>query len=304
MSVRRKLELARSVVEDHPTAVVLSVLELARSTWYYHRTRAPQSYEEKYAELRQPLEAIARAHPSYGYRRTVTELGERLERVVNHKVVRRLHQCWDLPLQRGTRRPKPSGVRQAIEAAGDRVNLVASLERISPFDVLYTDFTELIYADGRAKAHLMVLLDHAGKLVAGHAVDERAVTELALEAWARAKQTLHKLGQALEGLIVHHDQDPVFTSYAWTAQLLLSDGVRISYALRGARDNPEMESFFGRFKHENRSLILDAQDLSELQAVVARRIRYYNRERRHSTLDNRSPVAFLSLGGREDDSQS
>ena len=39
-----------------PLGVVLSVLELARSTWYYHRARAVRSYEEKYAELRRPLE--------------------------------------------------------------------------------------------------------------------------------------------------------------------------------------------------------------------------------------------------------
>ena len=303
MSVREKVGLARSAVQEYPLGIVLSALELARSTWYYHRGRAMRSYEEKYAELRRPLEGIARAHPGYGYRRTVPELAERLGRVVNHKVVRKLHQCWDLPLRRGTSRPKPSGVRQAIEAAGDRVNLVARLDDIGLFDVLYTDFTELVYAGGRAKAHLMVLLDHAGKLVLGHAVGERAVRELALEAWERAKRTLHRLGQPLEGLIVHHDQDSVFTSYAWTARLLMDDDVRISYALRGARDNPEIESFHGRFKGENHSLFLDAEDLSELQAVVGRRIRYYNRERRHSSLGNHSPMAFLSLGGGVEDSQ-
>ena len=177
------------------------------------------------------------------------------------------------------------------------------LEDIGLFDVLYTDFTELVYAGGRAKAHLMVLLDHAGKLVLGHAVAERAVRELALEAWKRAKRTLRRLGQPLEGLIVHHDQDSVFTSYAWTARLLMDDDVRISYALRGARDNPEIESFHGRFKGENHSLFLDAEDLSELQAVVARRIRYYNRERRHSSLGNHSPMAFFSIGGGVEDSQ-
>ena len=32
-------------------------------------------------------------------------------------------------------------------------------------------------------------------------------------------------------------------------------GVRLSYAPRGPNDNPEMESFFGRFTVENRSLI-------------------------------------------------
>ena len=64
-----------------------------------------------------------------------------------------------------------------------------------------------------------------------------------------------------------------------------------------------MESFFGRFKVENRSLFLDAQDLDELRSVVADRIRYHNHQRRHSTLNNRSPVAFLSLGGEDLNSQ-
>jgi hypothetical protein len=67
------------------------------------------------------------------------------------------------------------------------------------------------------------------------------------------------------GCIVHHDQDSVFTGYAWTGRLLLEDGCRISYALNGPSDNPEMESFFGRFKTENRSLLLDAPSFAELR---------------------------------------
>ncbi|WP_420462796.1 integrase core domain-containing protein [Candidatus Palauibacter sp.] len=50
----------------------------------------------------------------------------------------------------------------------------------------------------------------------------------------------------------------------------------------GPRDNPEMESLFGRFKVENRSLILDGS-IEELAAVVRDRIGYYNRARRHSS---------------------
>jgi len=56
---------------------------------------------------------------------------------------------------------------------------------------------------------------------------------------------------------------------------------------------PRWESFIGRFKVENRSLLLDAGSLDELKAVVEARIRYYNRERRHSSLGNRPPLAFI-----------
>ena len=102
---------------------------------------------------------------------------------------------------------------------------------------------------------------------------------------------------SLEGVVVHQDQDPVFTGYAWTP-LLVSAGARLSYALAGPRDNPEMESFFGRFKVENRSLILDAGSPDQLPAVVRDRIRYYNRVR-HSSLGDRPPLKIIEDFYRE-----
>ena len=95
-------------------------------------------------------------------------------------------------------------------------------------------------------------------------------------------------------MIVHHDRDPAFTSFAWTRQLLLKDDVRLSYALRGAKDNPWMESFFSRFKTENASLFLDAETLEELRAVVGECIRYHNEERRHSSIGYVPPDQFIT----------
>jgi len=94
-------------------------------------------------------------------------------------------------------------------------------------------------------------------------------------------------------MILHHDRDAVFTSYQWAAQVLLDDGVRLSYALRGAKDNPQMESFHSRFKAEGHSLFLDAQTLPELAGVVEERMHYYNTQRRHSALDYLPPLAYL-----------
>jgi hypothetical protein len=184
----------------------LASLELPRSTWYYHK-RQRASYSQKYRHLREPREAIARRSPEYGYRRTTVELHETYRQRVNHKVVQRLHCMWDLPLIRGTRPPKPSGVRQAITAAGNRIKLVAGKGTFASFEVTYADFTELVYANGRAKAQLMPIVDHATKVVLGWAVGERAVTPLALEAWGRAVQALRSHGVRLQRVIVHHDQD-------------------------------------------------------------------------------------------------
>jgi putative transposase len=290
MSTAERVRLARDAVRDHPLPLVLSALQLPRSTWYYH-WRARRDYGQKWAHLRRPLESIARRNPEYGYRRAAVELRERYGEHRSPKVVQRLHRLWELPLLRGAKRPKPSGIRQAIRSAGDRANLL--LDHPQPFgafEVLYTDFTELVYAQGRRKAFLIPILDHATKLVLGAAVGPRAVTPLALEAWKAAARRLARFGLSTEERIVHHDQDPVFTSYAWTARLLLDDGCRLSFALNGAPDNPEMESFFGRFKIENRSLLLEAESLADLTRVVRRRIDHYNRRRRHSSIDYRYPL--------------
>jgi transposase InsO family protein len=291
MTVGEKMALAEPAVAEHGLGAVLSALDLARSTWYYQRKRP--SYAARHAALKRPLETIARKHPEYGYRRATAELRARLKRPVNHKLIRKLHQQWDLPLIRRAPAPKPSPLRQIITTAGPRVNLVARLEVIGPFEVLYTDFTELVYAGGRKRAQLMVLLDHASKLVPGWAVDDKATIRLALAAWGRAKKTLHRLDRSWQGIIVHQDQDPVFTSGAWVRQLLVVDRARVSYALRGARDNPEMESFHARFKVENRSLFLDAESLAELESVVRARLRYYNQVRRHSSLGMISPLECI-----------
>jgi len=292
MSTEQKVALASQAKANYGLPAVLAAVELPRSTWYYHQ-RCKQSYTEKYAHLREPLERIARDHHEYGYRRTTPELRGSFGHKINHKVVQRLHRAWGLPLIRGTRAPKPSGIRRAIVAAGERINLVADREDIEPFEVAYTDFTELVYANGRQKAHLIPIIDHGSKLVLGWAVGEYAVTELALAAWEEARHTLTSYGVDLEGLIVHHDQDPVFTSYGWTSQLLLKDRVHVSYALNGARDNPEMEGFNSRFKNENRSLFLDAQTPDELTAIVAERMDYYNRERRHSSVGYQAPLVYI-----------
>jgi len=42
-----------------------------------------------------------------------------------------------------------------------------------------------------------------------------------------------------EGLIVHHDQDSVYTSYRWLRQLLIEDKAVVSFCERGAKDNPK-----------------------------------------------------------------
>jgi len=240
---------------------------------------------------------IARTHPEYGYRRTNAELRDRGIRV-SRKVVARLHTAWDLAVIKRLRKPKISSLAKLLKETGPSINLVANLTAINDFEVLYTDFTEILYRRGRAKAQLMPIIDHASKLVVGYALGEADNTELALAAWRRAKKTLERYGVKTEGIIVHQDQDGVYLGHGWLYELAVRDKVRVSYSENGAKGNVHMESFNGRLKSENRLLFWEQDDLASLKKVVCQRLRYYNHVRRHSALGNKSPIRYLKEKGK------
>lgn len=274
----------------------LAAMGLSKGSWHYRRT-GRRLLTQKYADLREPLLEIAHEHPHYGYRKVTVELRETYDRPVNEKVVRKLQKAWELPLIRLAHRPRPSAIRLVLQQMGDRINLVATLKTINPLQVFYTDYTELLFDRGAQKAFLMPLLDHASKYVAGWAVGPSDNTPLALAAWARTRKNLLHLGVSLSHIIVHHDQDPVYTGHEWLRHVRILDGARVSYSLDGCKGNTEMESFNGHFKAENASILWEQKDLRGVIRVVERRLLYYNDIRRHASLRNVAPAVFLRNHG-------
>jgi hypothetical protein len=268
MTSEQKVALVETAKDTHGLNLALAAIDLPKSTWYYHQ-KHKVVYEDKYADLLPILEEIARAHPEYGVPRIMPELRDEHHINVNHKVVERLLGIWDLSILRSTHRPRPSMVRKVIVETGKRANLVAQMDNIELFQVVYTDFTEILYADGRRKAVLMPIIGHVSKMAFGWAVGQSRGTTLALQAWEHAKRTFQQMAISYVGMIVHHDRDSVYTGYEWTSQLLLKDRSRLSYALRGAKDNPEMESFNGRFKGEGHALFVEAQSLGEWVSAIS-----------------------------------
>lgn len=266
----------------------LSAMELPRSTWYYHKNEKV-SYREKYEWLQPLVQQIIADHPAYGVRRIQRELSEEYDCRVNHKVLRRVLEMWDLSMKRKVHKGSQNGIKSAIRTAGSQADLVSGRDNIDQFEVTVTDFTDLRYAGGKRKAKLMVLLAYKTKVVYGWAVGSERNRQLALSAWERAKATFTELGISVEGMIVHHDRDSVYTSFQWLRQLLVEDQAVVSYAMGGAQDNTVMESFNGSFKRENDSLLQDAADIEELRMVVRDQIGYYNNDRRHSSIGYEFP---------------
>jgi putative transposase len=292
MTAEEKVSLIETTKDAYGLNESLKAIGLPKSTWYYHQNEKV-AYEEKHADVLADMEDIALEHPEYGWPRMQAELNEEYGHQINHKVVQRLLRAAGLRLIRTVRRPKPSRIRQIIREVGEQANLVARMDEIGLFEVLYTDFTEIRYANGAHKAHLIPILGHTSKLVYGWALGDGPTTEVALQAWEQAKETLKALGISWRGLIMHHDRGSAFISDRWTYQLLKADKLRLSYALRGAKDNPWMESFNSRFKEEGQSLFLEARDLAGLMQVIDWRMTYYNTDRRHSTLGYVAPMVFI-----------
>jgi putative transposase len=286
-----KVHIVEQNAETYGLNVTLDAIGLPKSTWYYWK-RQKVDYEEKYNHLREPLIEVLNQNPAYGYRRVEPELKARGYQV-GETVVRRVLGMWDLSLRQWAGKPRPSLPRKLLSQSGRGMNLVAAVPEPEPLRVFYTDFTEIRYGRQGKKAYLMPLIDHATKWVVGWAVGQRRNTDLALEALTMAAETLTDTGLTLDGRIIHHDQDSVYTGYEWLRAVLIRHRARISFSENGAKGNTAMESFNGHFKGENASLLFDAANIWELRRLVAQQIEYHNCRRRHSALGYAAPIDYI-----------
>lgn len=254
-----------------------------------------ERFETKYLHIKKIVREIIQENPAYGYRRILSELRDAYGVVINHKPLERLLRLWGLSLKRYIKAPEKSGILKILRFLGVRANLVKLLGNVLPFCLLYTDMTEINYAHG--KLYLIVYLDHTTKKIMGYALGNHPDTGLVLRAYAMAKEVLKRDLKRFKLLpkeiIVHQDQGSTYTSYAYV-QKLLEDGRTLSYSRPATpTDNPEMESWNGRFKTENRQIFNEAQTEEELKSLVIKQIIYYNQKRRHSSLQNISPDNYI-----------
>ena len=135
------------------------------------------------------------------------------------------------------------------------------------------------------------MLDLHTRRIVGWAMGDRADQTLASSALAMAL-TRRK---PAAGLIHHSDQGVQYTCKAYQKDLQVA-GIIVSMSRKGMPyDNAVMESFFASLKQE---LTHHEQfkDRDEARSKVFDYIEvFYNRERLHSALGNRSPEDFAAL---------
>jgi putative transposase len=296
MSLEEKVRLVEICKGKHGLNRCCEVLKLSKGTWHSWKNRAPAGISEADQKLREALIDSIREHPEYGWPRLKPEVEQRLQELVNHKRLKDRLRRWDLALLRTVSMPAKSRVQQVLDGARGHLDLVKGWDP-GPLEMLSGDFTEVRYAGGTRKAHVVAWVDPVTRIVPGWAAGQNANRWLALESWERVRAFFERAERELAGLVVHTDQDSVFKSYDWLRAVMMEDWCVVSFSEDGARGNVWIESVWSRFCLENHSLLIESATIEQLNAVIDDRWRYYNGKRRHSSLDNQPPIVYAKKEG-------
>ena len=139
------------MVTEFSLDILLKIIKLARSTYYYHLKQLDQS--DKDDQVKAEIQSIYTEHKgNYGYRRMTLELRNR-GFVVNHKKVQRLMKVLGLTA-RIRRKRKYSSYQGEVGKKADNL-IQRQFEATKPMQKCYTDVTEFAIP-ARSKKTLFV----------------------------------------------------------------------------------------------------------------------------------------------------
>lgn len=283
------MSIIARVRQKEPLFWCLKALSVPKSSYYHCLFYPKQALVHKYKHLRKKIEKIIRGHSSYGYRKIQQAL-VRKGIVINHKPLKALLKAFNLQKVRRIKSPKPSPLAQYIKGLGGKANLLKRLTEINPLKVWLTDFTEVDCLFG--KFQIILYSDVLTKRIGGSNGDKNKDTKNALKSYGKLKRYLKRMRIPLSQVLVHQDQDPVFTSYEY-ASTLLNDEIALSFTEKGFKDNQMMESCNSHFKTEYKSLIQQAKTLKEAKQILKGSVKDWNEKRIHASLKGRSPDEFI-----------
>ncbi len=143
------------MVTEFPLDILLNIIKLARSTYYYQLKQLDKS--DKNHDIKDEIQAIFTEHKgNYGYRRMTLELRNR-GYIVNHKKVQRLMRVLGLSA-RIRRKRKYSSYQGEIGKKADNL-IQRQFEASKPMEKCYTDVTEFAIPASSQKLYLSPVLD-------------------------------------------------------------------------------------------------------------------------------------------------
>jgi len=259
------------------------VLRVSRSGYYAWETRPQSKHARRDEELLELIKSVFEASGRlYGAPRVHAELRlKHAERVAKKRVARLMRQAGLRARVRGRRRARPAPAEAPHPDRLQRDFNVSQSDR-----VWLADITQ--HRTGEGWLYLSVVLDAGDRMVVGWSMSERATSELVVDAvtFAVARR------QPQVEVIHHSDRGSQYTSLRFTEHLQQTGLIGSMGRVGTPGDNAMMESFFATVQHE----VLDRQRWrarDELRSALFIFLEItYNRERRHSSLNYRTPTEF------------
>lgn len=283
--------MKREFIEENravfPVQRMCDLLTVAPSSYYAWRKRTPSKREQNDAIFSTKIKQVFEASDkTYGYLRIWKEFLAEGIACGKHRIARLMRQNgWCV---RGRKRFKTTTrSNPAHEKAPNLLDQDFSAKKMN--EKWTTDITYI--RTGEGWLYLAVVLDLFSRRVVGWAMDKRMETSLVIDA---LKMAIEQRGPSAD-LIHHSDRGSQYTAKAYR-EALASNNLIASMSRRGnCYDNAVTESFFGTLKTErvhHRHYTTRAAAKRDIFSYIEG---YYNRWRRHSTLDYLCPHEFEQL---------
>ena len=272
------------MVTEFALEILLKIIKLARSTYYYHLKQLDQS--DKDDEVKAEIQSIYTEHKgNYGYRRMTLELRNH-GFVVNHKKVLRLMKVLGLTA-RIRRKRKYSSYQGEVGKKADNL-IQRQFEAIKPMQKCYTDVTEFAIPASSQKLYLSPVLDGFNSEIVSYNL---STSPNLLQMKAMLEQAF--TANHYENTILHSDQGWQY-QHDFYHHFLKNKGIQPSMSRKGnSPDNGMMESFFGILKSEMFYGYENTfQSLEHLEQAIVDYIDYYNNKRIKVKLKGLSPVQY------------
>ena len=271
------------MVTEFSLDMLLKIIKLARSTYYYHLKQMDQS--DKDYDIKAEIQSIYTEHKgNYGYRRMTLELRNR-GFVVNHKKVQRLMKILGLTA-RIRRKRKYSSYQGEVGKKADNL-IQRQFEATKPRQKCYTDVTEFVIPASSQKLYLSPVLDGFNSEIISYNL---STSPNLVQMKAMLEQAFTE--NHYENTILHSDQGWQY-QHDFYHHFLKNKGIQPSMSRKGnSPDNGMMESFFGILKSEMFYGYENTfQSLEHLEQAIVDYINYYNK-RIKVKLKGLSPVQY------------
>lgn len=246
------------------------LLDIARSSYYYE----PSEETAQNLSLMRQIDELHLKYPFYGVKRVRAALSTK-EAPLNEKHVRRLMRKMALE----TVYPKPS-LSKPCKWNLRFPYLLRSLCIERPNQVWSTDITYIPMAKGFM--YLCAVIDWHSRYILSWTLSNTLTTDFCVEAIKEAIRTHGKPE------IINTDQGSQFTSDLFIEAVVGRD-IKLSMDGKGrATDNIAIERFWRSLKYEN-IYLYGYENSLELYLGVAGYIDFYNTERQHQSLGEKTP---------------